>query len=215
MKKKIQIIIFCKYPVPGLAKTRLIPALGSKGAAQLHRRMTDNVVSAARNAQSSNKDDSFQIKISCTGEKLCKFKSWLGQDLKYSMQPSGGLGLRLQAEFKSAFQEQVKYAITIGADVPGITSDILRLAGNLLQDNDIVIGPAVDGGYYLIGMKSDNPELFNDIAWGTEQVYQQTLNKIKQQALSVVTLPILNDIDRPEDLEIIRNDSRFAELFSD
>ena len=214
MHSDTQIMIFGRYPVPKQAKTRLIPALGTKGAARLHRRMTEHAVGVARNARRSGGGNDLRITFCGTGAPLSDFRAWLGLDLLYASQPSGDLGARLQWAFNSAFGNGAKSAITIGTDVPGLTSDILRQALESLRSHDIVIGPAADGGYYLIGMKLFCPELFAAIDWGTESVYEQTRDIIKGLGLTVAQLPLLCDVDRPDDLSTIRNDPRFTDIFA-
>lgn len=207
-----ELLIFSRYPVPGKAKTRLIPALGSKGAAQMHRRMTEYVVSMARSTYIPNSKIGFRVTVHYTGSQLKDFRAWLGSDLQYKTQPSGDLGQRMQDAFKATFTAGINNIIGIGTDVPELSSAILLQAHQNLEDHDIVLGPAADGGYYLIGMNSFHPELFTGIDWGTERVYRQTLEICTCLGLRIAELPILNDIDRPEDLDTLRNDSRFREI---
>ena len=207
-------MIFCRYPVPGEAKTRLIPALGAEGAARLHRRITEYTVASARAARKADGLNDLGITVCHTGARQRNFKAWLGSDLHYELQPSGDLGVRLQQAFKTAFRKGVKSAIAVGSDIPDLTSEILCQARENLRDHDIVLGPAADGGYYLIGMKSLHPELFFAIDWGTAQVYEQTRDRIKRLGLNLADLPLLNDMDRPEDLTTIRNRPRFTDIFA-
>ena len=211
MHSGAQIIIFARYPVPGQAKTRLIPALGPEGAARLHRRMTEHTVGIARKACAAS---DWGITVCHTGARRRDFNAWLGTDLHYESQPSGDLGARMQQAFKTAFQNGVKSAIAIGTDAPGQNAVILHQALESLRQYDIVLGPAVDGGYYLIGMKQFHPELFVAIDWGTGHVYKQTRAIIKRLGLNAAELPLLRDIDRPDDLAVLRNDPRFTDVFT-
>jgi hypothetical protein len=98
----------------------------------------------------------------------------------------------------TAFQENTRHykrVIIIGSDNPALSSDHINTAFDYLQDADLVIGPAEDGGYYLLGMQTFQPALFHDIAWSTPQVLEQTLSVIQKLALSYATLPVLNDVD--------------------
>lgn len=141
------------------------------------------------------------------------FRAWLGPELRYAPQASGDLGARLHEAFQTALRNG-SAVICIGSDVPGITPTILFQAHEKLIDHDVVLGPAADGGYYLIGMKRFFPELFASIDWGTEQVYKQTQEVISALGLLAAELPVLSDIDRPEDLASLQSDPRFPDAFS-
>jgi rSAM/selenodomain-associated transferase 2 len=116
--------------------------------------------------------------------------------------------------FKTAFQKKGGAVIGIGSDVPGITSEILQQAIESLRHKDIVLGRADDGGYYLIGMKTLYPELFEGIDWGTARVYEQTRKKIRHLGLALVDMPPLRDVDRPGDLAAVRGHPGFSDIFS-
>ncbi len=207
------ILIFARYPEPGKAKTRLIPALGPVGAARLHRRMTEKAVATARAGLASSREVGARILVCCTGAPPGAFRAWLGEDLLYAAQPSGDLGIRMGRAFKSALRHGAP-ALAIGSDVPAITPAILAQAFESLHDHDVVLGPAGDGGYYLIGLKRFNPELFSGIEWGTGEVWNQTCHVLSRQGLKVARLPVLSDVDRPRDLPPLRGDSLFADCFT-
>ncbi len=208
-----RLIVFTRYSEPGKAKTRLIPALGPEGAAALHRRMTECMADAARAARRQSGEIRMGIMACCTGAPLEEFRTWLGPDLQYASQPSGDLGARLQWAFSEALPEGAEAAIAVGADVPGLTPDIMGQAFEGLSEQDVTLGPAADGGYYLIGMKQCRPELFTGIDWGTGKVYRQTCEIIDRLGLKAAALPLLADVDRPEDTDAIRSDPRFADVF--
>ena len=206
MKEQASILLFARYPVAGQAKTRLIPELGPAGAARLHRRMTEHVVAVARQAGTA-------VTLCHTGGKRRDFRSWLGPDLDFAAQPEVDLGGRLRWAFARAFRRGSAAVLAIGADVPGISPAILRAALDALGTHDVVLGPATDGGYYLIGMTRPHPDLFAGMEWGTESVCAQTRAAIQKLGLSCHELPVLNDVDRPEDLSPLRSDPDFAEVF--
>ncbi len=114
--------------------------------------------------------------------------------------------------FETAFNSGSHHVIGIGTDVPTLSTSLLHQADNNLEDHDLVLGPAADGGYYLIGLKVFQPELFTHIDWGTEHVLRQTLQIAAKLELRIATLPRLNDIDRPEDLHFIKDDPRFNDI---
>ena len=214
VNKNSRLMIFSRYPVTGKAKTRLIPALGPDGAAQLHRRMTEYIVNIARSTYEIKFENHCRVTVHFTGADLKKFRAWLGPELQYQVQPSGDLGQRMKIAFKTALDQGSNNVIGIGTDTPALSSVILRQAQDGLENHDIVLGPAADGGYYLIGMNSYHPELFSDIDWGTEYAYEQTRDICTRLGLRVTELPVLHDIDRPDDLSILKDDPRFSDVLS-
>ena len=206
------ILLFARYPVPGETKTRLIPALGPVGAARLHRRMAEGAVAAARAVPTPHAGA--RITVCYTGAPIKAFGAWLGRDLQYSPQSSGDLGDRMGRAFRRTLESGPAAAVCIGSDVPALTPAILQQAFKSLGDHDVVLGPASDGGYYLIGMKRFHPELFSGIEWGTGQVWERTCEAASRMGLRAAQLPTLPDVDRPEDLEPLRGDPRFADCFT-
>jgi rSAM/selenodomain-associated transferase 1 len=196
---KQHLIIFTRYPEPGLTKTRLMPALGAEGAANLQRQMTEYTLSKVRELQ---KAIAISVEVRFTGGNLELMQSWLGTDLIYQSQGEGDLGKRMTRSLLDAFDAGARQVVIIGTDCPGVNAQILTKAFAELQQCDIVLGPAVDGGYYLIGLQRPFLELFLDINWGTSQVLQQTVAICHQLNLSVAYLASLADVDRPEDLSI-------------
>ena len=194
------LIIFTRYPTPGKVKTRLIPAVGAVGAALLHRRMTLQVIDRSRALQS---DFPVRIAVHFAGDNYQQMSDWLGTDLGYQSQGEGDVGARMARSFSTSCQPNSS-VVLIGTDCPELTTDILAQAFELLQSGrDLVLGGAVDGGYYLIGMRDYHPELFVDIDWSTDRVLQQTVAIANRLNLSIGYLPTLTDIDRPEDLPIL------------
>jgi rSAM/selenodomain-associated transferase 2/rSAM/selenodomain-associated transferase 1 len=154
-----------------------------------------------------------EITVCCTGAPLKNFQVWLGRDVHYLPQRAGDLGARMRRAFDRAFRKGAGSVVLIGTDVPGITSDILQYSLRALCANDIVLGPAIDGGYYLIGMRTPFPGIFESVDWGTGSVYKQTRDHIRRLGLTCADLPPLQDVDRPEDLPVVCNDLRFSDLF--
>jgi uncharacterized protein len=193
------LIVFTRYPIPGKTKTRLIPALGAAGAANLHCQMTEHTLAQVRQLQA----DGVAIEVHYAGAEFDRdLADWLGADLVYRSQGDGDLGDRMALAIKTAVDAGYERVIIIGTDCPGLSADILQLAFQQLRDRDVVLGPAIDGGYYLIGMQRFIPELFVGIDWGTSAVRQQTIEIATKLGLSMGDLPLLADIDRPEDLPI-------------
>ncbi len=120
----------------------------------------------------------------------------------------------MRSAFEKAFANGASSVLTVGSDLPYLSSDILHQATEALDDHDVVLGPAADGGYYLIGMQRYHPELFAGIDWSTEHVAEQTRAVVGHLGLTRAELPQLNDVDQPEDLETLRNDPRFFDVFT-
>lgn len=182
-----RLVLFTRYPEPGKAKTRLIPAVGEAGAANVHRQLAERTVAAMRAS-------ALEIEIRYTGAEATRFADWLGADLSLIAQGDGDLGDRLRAAIGAP------PVIFVGADCPDLTADLLREAADALTKHDVVIGPAEDGGYWLIGISARHDWLFTDMSWGTEAVLPETLRRLAEHDIEPKLLPILADCDRPEDL---------------
>lgn len=180
-----RLVIFARYPRPGEAKTRLIPALGEEGAARLYTRLLDSTLASARAS-------GLKAEIRITGGSREEFEALCGSDLAFVPQGAGGLGERLA--------RVAAPAIVIGSDAPALDAALLRGARDLLVNHEVVIGPATDGGYYLIGFARPIPFAFDGIAWSTPAVLSETLDRLGEQGIEPAFLPVLSDIDRPEDL---------------
>lgn len=200
------ILLFTKYPQPGKSKTRMIPNLGEKGAADLQRKMTEMI---AAKALAYTKEHSCRLEIFFHGGTSTLMRQWLGSSYSFRRQPEGELGAKMAA---AICQYLVRYRsiLLIGADCPGIDSAVFRSGFSALQANDIVLGPAFDGGYYLIGIQgslrqSQLHALFSGVSWGTGRVLDQTLNNVKKLDLNYHLLKKLHDIDTFEDLRYLHN----------
>lgn len=194
---KERLIIFTRYPEPGKTKTRLIPALGAEGAAVLQRQMTEHTLFQAKKLQ-----DSVSVEVRYTGSDRDRMQDWLGADLLYQLQGTGDLGDRMCQAFQDAFDAGMEQVVIVGIDCPDLDATQISKAIAALYDNDLVLGPATDGGYYLIGLSRLIPQLFVGITWGTAEVLQQTLEVARSLVLSLILLTPLDDVDRPEDLFI-------------
>lgn len=204
-----RVILFTRFPTEDLVKTRLVGAIGAAQAAMLQRRMSEHAVKIACEAVSAER-----VMVFFTGAKHTQMRSWLGKELHYRQQRGSNLGARLWHAFHNAFNAGVWRAVIIGCDIPSLCADIIRDGLDALQNSDVVLGPACDGGYYLIGMQRPYPELFESVDWGSNSVCDQALGRIRRIGLRAALLPQLRDIDTPEDLETIRGDERFADVFN-
>lgn len=189
----VAIAVLAKAPVPGFAKTRLIPALGAHGAAVLQERLTERAVATACEAGSGP--------VVLWGAPDCghaSFRALAGAyPVRLAQQPPGDLGARMLAAIIDAGGP----ALVIGTDCPSLTAHHLRAAAVALRDNETVVVPAEDGGYVLIGMRRPQPLLFEDMTWSNASVMAETSRRIAAAALSCRALPPLWDVDRPDDVD--------------
>ncbi|HUW36603.1 MAG TPA: TIGR04282 family arsenosugar biosynthesis glycosyltransferase [Rhodocyclaceae bacterium] len=197
---RIGVAILARAPVPGEAKTRLIPVLGADGAARLQRWLLQRTVAMALVA------DVGPVTLWCAGEpghadfRLCRAFG----AVSLQCQPAGDLGMRMLMALRQSATPAG--TLVIGTDCPALDASQLRLAAQSLRGFDAVILPAEDGGYGLIGMKAASPEAFREIEWGTERVMQQTRERLVSAGLRWSEPGLLWDVDRPEDV---------ARLFAD
>ena len=204
MRYKKRLIIFTRYPEPGKTKTRLIPLLEAEGAADLQRNMTEHTLVQVKRL-STSRELSVEIRYEGGNESL--MKNWLGPDFDYRSQGRGDLGLRMQRSLEDAFRAGATEAVIIGTDIPDITDVIIQKAFDALKLKNVVLGPAKDGGYYLIGLQKDSlsqaiPDLFTGINWGKDGVLNKTIEVVKGLGLNFSLLDELEDVDRLEDLSI-------------
>jgi rSAM/selenodomain-associated transferase 1 len=192
--------ILAKAPIPGLAKTRLIPAIGANAAAVLQERLTWRAVETALAA------DVGPVTLWCTPDPgHASFRELVARHkVTLKLQPEGDLGQRMLAAMSGP-------TLVIGSDCPAMTADHLRAAANALDDGaEVVLIPAEDGGYVLIGTRAPQPQLFAGIAWGTETVLADTRSRISAAELTCVELVALWDVDTEADLA--RLEREFPEL---
>lgn len=204
------LLIFTRYPEVGQVKTRLIPALGATAATELHRQMVRHTLNQVK-ALRDRRLQPLQVTVCFAGEvDVARVEAWIGAEFSAQPQAAGDLGDRLTQGFETAFAAGASQVLAIGTDCPGLNAAVMEQALVALADHDVVLGPAVDGGYYLIGLRwsetarrvSQQPQLFTNITWGTGVVLEQTLAAIKSQHLSYRLLTTLADVDRPEDLPV-------------
>jgi rSAM/selenodomain-associated transferase 1 len=195
-KTKKQLCIFSRYPAPGACKTRLIPELGARGAARLQQYMTEHILHVGRKA-------ACDVLLCLRGGSPAEVSAWLGAGVLSQCQQGDGLGQRMLHQLKASFADGYQQVVLIGADCPAIDEPLLDEAFFALDSHDLVLGPSLDGGYYLIGMKQLSPELFADIDWGTGNVARQTMRSAERLGFSVLTLPVLGDVDCGDDLQTL------------
>lgn len=195
LNERIGVAILARAPIPGQAKTRLIPALGAEGAARLQRWLLQRTVAMALVV------DVGPVSLWCAGDPshqdfaICRaFGS-----IALHRQAEGDLGVRMLAAV--AGSSTPAGTLVIGTDCPALSAAHLREAARALTDNDAVAIPAEDGGYVLIGMQKSAPELFAGIDWGSDQVMFQTRQRLTTMGWQWSEPDLLWDVDLPQDLE--------------
>ena len=191
-----RVIIFAKAPIAGIAKTRLIPRLGAAGAAALHAAMVERMVAAATAAAVG------PVELACTPDTSHPLFQSLSRrnGVTLSMQGDGDLGERMFRALDRAIVEEGA-GIIIGTDCPAMDSQYLHAARTALDNYaPVVVGPAEDGGYVLIGGRVACPAIFQGIEWGTDTVLHATRQVLRARAIGWHELGTLWDVDRPEDL---------------
>ena len=187
-----KLFVFVKAPRPGTVKTRLAEAVGGEAACAAYR---DLVITLLNQLQSLR---AVELCFS-PDDASAEIQGWLKADWNSRPQGGGDLGHRLQSAFERAFATGVKRAVIIGSDCPAITAEDICEAWRSLRTHDVVLGPATDGGYWLIGLRRPQPQLFRDIPWSTERVLIETTKRIQQAGLSVQVLRELQDVDTEAD----------------
>jgi len=195
------VILYTKYPQPGFCKTRLIPELGAWRAAHLQRQMSVRLVTRLNKIIRQRAID---LTIHYDGTSQRQMQQWLGTRHHFHPQGDGDLGDRMIRSIRDQIPTFSRIVL-MGSDCPWVDESIINQAFDGLEQHDLVIGPSFDGGYYLIGVRSNLPDrvlngLFQGIDWSTEFVLFSTLKKTAQFNLSCHTLPYLHDIDTPDDL---------------
>ncbi|HWD46011.1 MAG TPA: TIGR04282 family arsenosugar biosynthesis glycosyltransferase [Actinomycetota bacterium] len=192
-RRRDALAVMAKEPVAGLAKTRLVPALGEAGAARAAAAMLADTLAAVR---ASGADPWLCFTPAGARERLQRLAPGFG----LLAQAAGDLGDRLATCLADLLGAGAERVAIIGADTPHVPQASYRQAFVLLDKADVVLGPALDGGYYLVAAKAARPELFVGVPMGTEVVLTETLTRAASGGLAVALLPPLRDLDRVEDL---------------
>lgn len=191
------LIVFTKNPDKGKVKTRLARSVGENKALSIYQKLlwhTHKVV-----------NDLAMDKCVAYSEYIDQQDIWENDRFQKCLQSGDSLGSKMHNALEEGFRKSYDRICLIGSDIFELTSSIVEQAFHNLHNHDLVIGPALDGGYYLIGMNHPLPEVFTNIPWGSEKVLDKTLDQANKLSLNIAQLPTLNDIDVVED---IRNDDK-------
>ena len=214
-----RVIVFLKFPEPGAVKTRLAAQIGDAAAARLARRFAEQTLAAAASL-------GLPVTICfAPARRGPEFSAWLGSGYDYAPQKGADLGMRMRHAFADSFARGAERAVLVGTDAPDRPVEFLAEALDQLDEHDVVLGPAPDGGYHLIAMRRGSfaPEAFGSqepggIDWGTPRVLAQTLDALRRAGRSAYLLPPWRDIDdkaglddylerHPEAARLLSNDA--------
>jgi len=195
MAFRVTLVVMAKAPLAGQAKTRLIPALGPRGAADLAEQMLMRTLVAARKADLG--------RVELCAEPAVSSPDWRGvalpAGLTYSAQGEGDLGARL-ARVSERLLARGEAVLLMGTDCVQMSAGLLRRAARALSGSDAVLYPTRDGGYALLGLQHFTPEIFQNMPWSTDQVSSLTLERLHKLGWRVTLGECLDDVDEPEDL---------------
>jgi uncharacterized protein len=185
------LLIFAKNLIHGDVKTRLASTVGHDKAMTVYQQLIAQTIEATKHLPVD--------KIVFYSKRIERGDAWDDKIYEKNIQSGNDLGDKMKNAFATVFDNENKKALIIGTDCPDLNASIIMNAFVYLEDNDVVIGPASDGGYYLLGMKKLHSQLFQNIDWSTEKVLTQTLKICNGSNLSIFMLPELSDIDTEND----------------
>lgn len=190
------ILVFVRAPERGRVKTRLAAEIGDDAALRVYRRLAEHAVAEARSLGTE-----VTVRIHHTpadgGDAV---RAWLGPEAEYLPQADAELGERMRAAFEAAFAAGHRRVVIIGSDLPGLSAEVLRRAFGLLDAHPAVLGPAADGGYYLLGLREMAPGVFDGVPWSTGRVLAVTLERLRAAGCEPALLETLRDVDEAADL---------------
>lgn len=200
-----QLVVMARGPSPGRCKRRLAMGLGITAAAAVHDRLCNHTLAVVAGAQLPTGAETV-LAVQGMGQRAARRWAWprwakAGPDLRIVEQGKGTLGVLMQRQLMRARREGAGRVVLIGSDLPTLESGDLGAAFQALEGSPLVLGPAGDGGYWLIGLAGRCPALFAGIAWGTNQVLRQTLAAAEAAGLRATLLAERGDLDRPVDLQ--------------
>ena len=188
----MRLIVFLKAPRPGAVKTRLAATLGAAVACAAYRHLVETLLRPLAALEN--------VELCFTPEDAgSEIEPWAQPKWRLTVQGGGDLGSRLDRAFRRAFDEGAKQIVIIGSDCPEVGAADILAAWTALLSHDVVLGPATDGGYWLIGMRAPQPDLFANFPWSTNTVLRETLERCRAAGLETHLLRELSDVDTEAD----------------
>lgn len=202
MTHKSILIIFTRNPILGKVKTRLAKTVGNQTALDIYLFLLQKTKEVTQNVHCD--------KVIFYSEEILENDLWDTTTHKKNLQVGKDLGAKMNHAFETCFEDKYDKVVLIGSDLYDLEVSHIEEAFEKLEKNEVVIGPATDGGYYLIGLKKTYPEIFQNKNWGTSSVRKETLKNLEK--VNVHLLPILNDVDVFEDIEHHAAFSKFLSI---
>lgn len=190
-----EVLIFARTPELGKVKTRLAADVGDAAALALYQRLLAHTCDTVTRS-------GFPARVHLAGP-MPERDLWSDAGFRRYPQADGDLGARMSAAFANAFADGVRSVVIVGTDCPGLRADHLHLAMTALETHEAVVGPADDGGYWLLGLTSPVRAIFENKAWSTDSVLRETLADFKALGMGVVRLETLRDVDTVDDLDAL------------
>ena len=193
------VILFVRSPERGKVKSRLAAAIGEEMALEIYKGCVLDIMETLKKGRYP-----FRI-FFYPGNAKEKVTNWLGKDFTYSPQKGSDIGKKMENAFVQSFSEGSERAVLIGSDIPDLPNSLIHRAFLSLDKSEAVLGPASDGGYYLIGFKKNSflPYVFHGIPWSTPSVYQETIEVFRRSNYRVHILRQWNDVDTLDDLRVL------------
>jgi rSAM/selenodomain-associated transferase 1 len=183
-----KLIVFVKAPHVGAVKTRLARSIGPAAACDAYRALVETLLGHIGRLEN--------VELRFTPDNAAnEINPWLKRKWQAEPQGAGDLGQRLHRALEAAFVDGARRVVVIGSDCPDVSAEDIEMAWSVLKEHDLVLGPATDGGYWLIGLRQAQPALFQNISWSTTTVFQETLTRARAARLSVKLLRELSDVD--------------------
>ena len=195
--RKNTLIIFARYPRAGEVKTRLGAEIGMEKAAEVYRQLAEGTFAIAGELAGMVRSCLFYEPSASIHE----MRKWVGDGLELFPQEGEDLGERMRNVFRKVFDEGANASLIVGTDIPDLDAGLVRKGFEHLEREPVVVGPSVDGGYYLLGMQKGVGDLFSGVRWSSQHVLADTLARVSNLGLSCGLLPELADIDTKEDWE--------------
>jgi uncharacterized protein len=193
MNSEKLLMLFVRNPELGKVKTRLAASVGPEEALEIYMHLLQHTKKVTQDIDVE--------KLVYYSNEIIQHDLWPNNKYNKQVQPVGDLGERMSAAFEDAFNKGFNAVVIIGSDCHQLTKEIVERAFEALENHEVVIGPALDGGYYLLGMNKFHPEFFRNKRWSTEHVFPDTVLDIQKMHLSYKVLPELSDIDYLEDID--------------
>lgn len=187
------VLVFLKAPRPGLVKTRLAADIGAAQATHVYRLLAERQLAAIP------ADWPVEVHFYPV-DAHAEMRAWLGPRPALHPQSAGDLGAKLTYAVAEAFERGAPSVLVVGGDCPGLDASLLTLAAAGFDQHDVILGPASDGGYYLIGLRTARPRLFEGIPWSTSEVLRTTLARVAESGVTPLLLPLRDDVDTVDDL---------------